>query len=230
MLTQRLLRSLGTFNQQCLSSSGNKFVPVYQRTLVRFRRHKFQHSSNPGSGTTHSSASVLGQGSFWDRYLLITLQNGIVAYFQKALRNFLTKINNHVIRVVDELDTKRPVNITTLFETSSFELMSSISFSEEHGQRSSQELAEMLSTLHTNQLLLIGIGHVPWVYTFREWFPFLIPSTAKFRAYASEMLNRRLALKPTTPDLFSYLSKAENSDSPHFPVEWEARLSTVAGR
>ena len=82
----------------------------------------------------------------------------------------------------------------------------------------------MLSTLHTNQLLLIGIGHVPWVYTFREWFPFLIPSTAKFRAYATEMLNRRLTLKPTTPDLFSYLSQAENSDLPHFPIEWEARL------
>jgi hypothetical protein len=158
------------------------------------------------------------------------LQNGTVANFQKALRVFSKKINDHVIRLVDELGTGQPVNTTTLFETSSFELMSSISFSEEHGQRSSQELAEMLSTLHTNQQLLIGLGHVPWVYTFREWFPFLIPSTAKFRAYASEMLHRRLALKPTTLDLFSYLSQAEDSDSPHFPIEWEARLSTVAGR
>jgi hypothetical protein len=158
------------------------------------------------------------------------LQNGIVAYFQKALRNFSTKINDHVIRLVDELEIGRPVNITTLFETSSFELMSSISFSEEHGQRSSQELADMLSTLHTNQQLLVGIGHVPWVYTFREWFPFLIPSTAKFRAYATEILNRRLTLKPTTPDLFSYLAQAENSDMPHFPIEWEARLSMVTGR
>jgi hypothetical protein len=108
--------------------------------------------------------------------------------------------------------------------------MSSIAFSEEHGQRSSKELGEILSTLHTNQRLLIGLGHVPWIYTFREWFPFLIPSTEKFRAFATEMLARRRALKPTTPDLFSYLLQAEDSKTPHFPVEWEARLSIVAGR
>jgi hypothetical protein len=158
------------------------------------------------------------------------LQHKIVTYFQQALRNFLAKINDHVTTIVDELEVGGPVNISTLFEISSFELMSSIAFSEEHGQRSSQELGEILSTLHTNQRLLIALGHVPWIYAFREWFPFLIPSTGKFRAFATEMLVRRQALKPPMPDLFSYLLQAEDSKTPQFPVEWEARLSIVAGR
>jgi hypothetical protein len=108
--------------------------------------------------------------------------------------------------------------------------MASLAFSEKLGTTSPQGLAEILKTLHTNQRLLIGLGHVPWIYTFQAWFPLLIPSTVKFRAFATEMINRRRARTPSTPDLFSYLLQAEESKVVVFPVEWEARLSIVAGR
>ncbi len=108
--------------------------------------------------------------------------------------------------------------------------MASLVFSECSGTHSHCEISSALKTLHTNQQLLIGLGHVPWIYTFQAWFPFLIPSSVKFRAFANGMIHRRRERTPEVPDLFSYLSQAENSEEPVFPVDWEARLAIVAGR
>jgi hypothetical protein len=108
--------------------------------------------------------------------------------------------------------------------------MASLAFSEKLGATSPQEVTEIFKILHINQRLLVGLGHVPWIYTFQAWFPSLIPSTVKFRALATEMINRRRARIPSTPDLFSYLLQAEECKKAVFPVEWEARLSIVAGR
>jgi cytochrome P450 family 628 len=149
---------------------------------------------------------------------------------QQALQNYMLKINSSITMLLSELDTSQPIDISTFFENSAFELMASLVFSENFHTHSRSEISSVLKTLHTNQQLLIGLGHVPWIWTFQAWFPFLVPSAVKFRAFAAETINRRRKTMPEVPDLFSYLSQAEDSGNPTFPVDWEARLAMVAGR
>ncbi|KAI1151926.1 cytochrome P450 [Nemania diffusa] len=151
----------------------------------------------------------------------------------REMSNHIPKIEMKTTGLVQFLQSApSSADVVTIFELFAFKLMAFIIFSQSIDDESAldTEASKSYEQLRQSQRAIGTFGHVPWYYSVASKFRFLVPENDTFTRLATRMIDQRRKIRPTVPDLFSYLLPSEkNGEGAGFPMSWEARLAMVAG-
>jgi cytochrome P450 len=200
--------------------------------MVRSGGYRKESPSKSQPRTPRFTKTFLGEGIEQKRYIgAVKTSFEILIPSYSALEDYIQPIEAHVSALLDEIDGHPRVDISAVFQVFAFKLMSHLTFSLDFPAEGQEGARETLNLLDRSQTLLSTFGHVPWIYDIAKYIPGLLRSNAQFSRLANLLVEKRRAVEPETPDIFSYLLKTENN--PHaagFPLSWEARLAIVVGR
>ncbi|RYP92929.1 hypothetical protein DL770_000979 [Monosporascus sp. CRB-9-2] len=128
----------------------------------------------------------------------------------------------------------QPVNVTDWFTFYAFDVMGSLSYSESYGMLQRGEKHPIMTTLHGSMKAISLFSHLDWLFPIVKATPILNREDKAFWRFLKDQTEKRIKVKPDTPDVFSFLlddynARPNRTRQDRLNLYGDAYLITVAG-
>ncbi|RYP03734.1 hypothetical protein DL765_010404 [Monosporascus sp. GIB2] len=128
----------------------------------------------------------------------------------------------------------QPVNVTDWFAFYAFDVMGSLSYSESYGMLQRGKKHPFMTTLHGSMKAVTLFSHLDWLFPIAKATPILNREDKAFWGYVEDQTEKRIKVKPETPDIFSFLlddynALPDRTRQDRLNLYGDAYLITVAG-
>ncbi|RYP67974.1 hypothetical protein DL769_005621 [Monosporascus sp. CRB-8-3] len=158
------------------------------------------------------------------------------AFSSKALRGYQPHVAYYTDILLRQIQSRagQPVNVTDWFTFYAFDVMGSLSYSESYGMLQRGEKHPFMTTLHGSMKAIGLFSHLDWLFPIVKATPILNREDKAFWRFLKDQTEKRIKVKPETPDVFSFLlddynARPNRTRQDRLNLYGDAYLITVAG-
>ncbi|RYP33768.1 hypothetical protein DL767_004635 [Monosporascus sp. MG133] len=158
------------------------------------------------------------------------------AFSAKALRGYQPHVAYYTDLLLKQIQSRagQPVNVADWFSFYAFDIMGSLSYSESFGMLRRGEKHPFMTTLHGSMKTIGLFSHLDWLLPIAKVTPILNREDKAFWRFLKDQTEKRIKVKPETPDVFSFLlddynARPNRTQQDRLNLYGDAYLITVAG-
>ncbi|RYP10371.1 hypothetical protein DL764_000705 [Monosporascus ibericus] len=159
-----------------------------------------------------------------------------LAFSSKGLRGYQPHVAYYTDLLLKQIQSRagQPVNVADWFNFYAFDVMGSLSYSESYGMLQRGEKHPFITTLHSAMKGVGLLSHLVWLFPIMKATPVLNREDKAFWRFVIDQAEKRIKVKPDTPDVFSFLLDDYNAHPNRTPQDklnlyGDAYLITIAG-
>ncbi|RYO94255.1 hypothetical protein DL766_002235 [Monosporascus sp. MC13-8B] len=153
-----------------------------------------------------------------------------------TLRGYQPRVAYYTDLLLEQIQSRagQPVNVTDWFAFYAFDVMGSLSYSESYGMLQRGKKHPFMTTLRGSMKAIGLFSHLDWLFPIAKATPILNREDKAFWRYLKDQTEKRIKVKPETPDVFSFVlddynARPNRTRQDTLNLYGDAYLITVAG-